>query len=273
MSDIAILLVGKTDRSEFRRAAAALEGFGRVASAADVETAIGMLAQRQIIPELIVMAQSYPGEFSHPSLDRLQRLAPLSRVLGLLGSWCEGEMRSGDPWPAAVRVYWHQWCCQAERQLGRMVRDACCTWGLPVTATEEERILSLSEQPTSRREGLIAIHTWRREMEDWLSAALRRRGYSTVWLRGPRLGRVEGACGAIFNGSECRGEERDELGRLAAMVAPAGVIALLDFPRIEDHDRAISAGAAAVVSKPLQVEDLFWQLDRVLQDSTDLDSS
>jgi len=31
---------------------------------------------------------------------------------------------------------------------------------------------------------------------------------------------------------------------------PTPVIALLDFPRIEDYDRALEAGAAAVLSKP-----------------------
>ena len=47
-------------------------------------------------------------------------------------------------------------------------------------------------------------------------------------------------------------------------MAPAPLIALLDFPRIEDVERARSAGAAAVLSKPLQLEDLFWHLERVV---------
>jgi len=43
-------------------------------------------------------------------------------------------------------------------------------------------------------------------------------------------------------------------------VAP--IVALLDFPRIEDRRRALAAGAQAILSKPLQVDDLFWELDR-----------
>ncbi len=173
-------------------------------------------------------------------------------------------MRSGEPWPAAVRVYWHQWPPRCDQQLGRMLRGECSAWGLPLTATEEERLLLGADDAAATREGLIAIHTWPYEMEDWLSAALRRRGYSTVWLRPPRSARVEGAIATIFDGCECRGEELDQLRQHAAMFTPAPIIALLDFPRIEDHNRAISAGATAVVSKPLQLDDLFWQLDRVL---------
>jgi hypothetical protein len=32
---------------------------------------------------------------------------------------------------------------------------------------------------------------------------------------------------------------------------------------VEDRDRALAAGAAAVLAKPLLLEDLFWQLDAV----------
>jgi len=76
---------------------------------------------------------------------------------------------------------------------------------------------------------------------------------------------VEEATAAIFDGSDLRGTECDELRHLAAALRPAPVIALLDFPRIEDHHRALCAGAAAVLSKPLSVDDLFWQLDHVAE--------
>jgi len=39
------------------------------------------------------------------------------------------------------------------------------------------------------------------------------------------------------------------------------VIALLSFPRIEDHDRALSAGASIVLSKPLLMADLLGEIE------------
>ena len=278
MAEISILLVGNTDRSEFGRARSALHASGRILHAADVESAANALSGGQITADLIVVAQSYPGQYSRQAIERLQRLAPLARVLGLMGSWCEGEMRSGEPWPAAVRVYWHQWPARFDQEIGSMLRGECSAWGLPVTATEEERLLLRAGESTARRGGLIAIHTRPYEMQDWLSAAVRRRGCSTVWLRPPRPARVEGAVAAIFDASDCRGEEFDQLKRLAATLGrsplggPAPIIALLDFPRIEDHDRALAAGAAAVLSKPLHEDDLFWELDRLLEDDLALGS-
>lgn len=265
MPEVSILLVGNTDRSEFRQARAALEASGRVTSVPEAESAAAALSQRQVVPDVIVVAQSYPGQFSYQAIDRLRRLAPLARVLGLLGSWCEGEMRTGKPWPGAVRVYWHQWLPRCHQQLGRMRRGECSAWGLPITATEEERLLLAADDPPTDRQGLVAIYTRPFEMQDWLSAACRSRGYSTVWLRPPRPARVEGARAAIFDGPDCCGGEFDELDHLCGTLAPAPVIALLDFPRIEDHHRALAAGAAAVVSKPLHLDDLFWELDRALE--------
>ena len=97
-------------------------------------------------------------------------------------------------------------------------------------------------------------------MADWLLAACRGHGLAAVWQRRPADARVEGATAAIFDAAELDDAECDELRRFAAAVQPGPVIALLGFPRIDDHRRALSAGAAAVLSKPVAVEDLFWQI-------------
>jgi len=263
---VSILLMGNVDRAEFHQARAVLDSWGRVVEVADVQSAATAINHGAIVPDVIVVAQSYPAQFSHGEIDRLRRLAPLARVLGLMGSWCEGEMRTGKPWPAAIRIYWHQWPPRCHLQLQRLQQGRCTEWGLPITATEEERLLLSAEPRAADRQGLIAIHTSSSIMEDWLSAALRGRGYSTVWLRPPRLARVEGAAAAIFDGSHCRCREFDELKLLSATLTSAPIVALLDFPRIDDHRRALSAGAVAVLSKPLHIDDLYWQLDRVLDE-------
>jgi CheY-like chemotaxis protein len=265
MAEVSILLVGNTRRAEFLRAREMVDRLGCTVEAANIDAAEELLTAGKVVPQLIVIAQAYPHQFSHEAVDRLRRLAPLARLLGLLGSWCEGEQRTGMPWPAVVRVYWHQWPGQCHRQLSLIDRGESSAWTLPVTATEEERLLLDSRQPIAQRSGLVAVHTRVMEMEDWLSAALRSRGCSTVWLQPSRPMHVEGAAAALFDGSDMRGGEVEELEALCRDLAPTPVIVLLDFPRIEDHNRALTAGAAAVVSKPVQIDDLFWELDRVLE--------
>ncbi len=265
MSQIQILLVGNTNRNEFRRARAILDSVGRVTYTTDAESAAEAINCGRLVPDLIVIAQSYPFQFSHQSVDRLQRLAPLSRTIGLMGSWCEGEVRTGRPWPGAVRVYWHQWPPRCSREFVRMARGECSAWSLPPTATDEERLLTAADEPSPALRGLITVYTRSYEMEDWLSAACRSRGYSTVWLRPQRPAKVEGAAAVIFNGTDLRGDELDELKRLSSTLAQTPIVALLDFPRIGTFSLALAAGAAAVVSKPSNLDDLFWELDRVLE--------
>ena len=202
MAEISILLVGSTDRSEFREARAVLDALGEVAAAADAESACLALQRGQVTPDVIVVAQAYPGQFSTEAVDRLRFSAPLAPVVGLLGSWCEGETRSGRPWPAAVRIYWHQWPAQAEQEIARLRAGTCSTWSLPITASEEERLLLLAEEPIAKREGLIGIWTPEFEMHDCLQAACARRGYSTVWLLAHRPVPAEGVTAAVFDGNE-----------------------------------------------------------------------
>jgi DNA-binding NarL/FixJ family response regulator len=220
-----------------------------------------MLIEGTVAPDAIVIAQAYPGQFSAEAVDRLRRRAPLARIIGLLGSWCEGETRTGQPWPASVRVYWHQWQPTAAQELQLLAAGGCATWALPATASEEERVLARAEQHSEPRQGRIAIHAPQFDMGDWLASACGTRGYETVRLKRVGLEELGEVTAAVFDATHCLGGELDALRRLAGAISPAPLVALLDFPRVEDCTRASDAGAAAVLAKPFLLEDLFWQLE------------
>jgi hypothetical protein len=263
MPELAILFIGDIDWPEFCNVQTGLESLGRLSCARDPRRATAMLRTGEIVPDVIIIGQAFPQQFSQLDVDHLLHLAPLCRIVGLLGSWCEGETRSGRPLAGAVRLYWHQWNSRAQRELRQLVEGKCPSWGLPATATDEERLLAGAAEPPPQGQGLVAIQARCPEMGDWLSAACRQCGYSTVLLRRGQLAGIEGAAAAIFEGSDLTGDELEQLRDLVASLAGAPVIVLLDFPRIEDYHRAIDAGAAAVLSKPLNLDDLFWQLSQL----------
>ena len=262
MQRLSILLLGDTDRIEFADVRVDLNCWGEVQAFNQVAAAAAALAEGQFAPDVIVAAQAFPGQFSHAEIEHLRRLAPLARVVGLMGSWCEGEMRTGSPWPGVVRTYWHQWTARCHREFGRLARGERCPWMLPPTATEEERLLVDATERRPRCDGLVVIRAPSRETAQWLSAACRSRGFATIWHRSPSAARVEGALAAIFDAADLGAEPCNNLNRLVETLQPAPVIALLAFSRAEDRRQALAAGAAAVLSKPLAVEDLFWELDR-----------
>ncbi|HLA85051.1 MAG TPA: hypothetical protein VJL29_09670 [Thermoguttaceae bacterium] len=262
------LMLGDSRRGEFAPARASLERLGRVVDARSVDEAVALLDEGAMAPAVVVVAQSYPGEFSADAIDRIRRAAPLARIVGLLGSWCEGETRSGHPWPGVIRLYWHQWRPQAERELARLIADGGSTWSLPSTATDEERLLARTPEAADANSldvegglGLVALCADRADIHDWLSAALVRRGYSTAWLRPGEPVRLQGVRAAVFDAGLADRHETISLHELAVKLGPrVPIVALADFPRIENHDRLLAAGASAVLSKPLLLDDLFWEL-------------
>ena len=265
---VPILVIGDLRRREFREAAEAIRHGGDVMTVPSLSEAEDALATGRAQAAVIVLAQAYPGQFPARAVGRLRALAPLARVVGLLGSWCEGEARSGSPWPAAIRVYGHQWVAVWESELGRLRSGAATSWALPVTASEEERILFQASGPLreapGRRGGVVAAATPSLEMYELLSAICRRRGLSVAWLRPDRPCRLDGAAAVLFDATDLNGAERSALRRIGEQLRPARTVVLMDFPRVEDRARARTAGAVAVISKPFSLEAVDWHLDRVL---------
>ena len=180
-------------------------------------------------------------------------------VDALLGSWCEGEPRSGRPLPGVVRVYWHEAAVRFRRELPRWC-EADSAWSLPATASDEERLLVSNAAPLTSGEGLIAIWARRREMAELLADTCGAAGYATAWLH-PRLpGQVHGAAAAIFDGDSLDAATLEELRQLAARVSPVPVLVLLQAPRVQDVRLAQSFGAV-VLAKPFRVDELLWLLE------------
>jgi hypothetical protein len=264
-----IILIGDTSRPEFRGACAGLDKLAHVTRFADVEAAAVAPAEGLLTAHGIVLAQAYPGQFSAVAIDRLRSLTPLARLFAILGSWCEGEPRSGHPLPGVIRMYWHQaaerirrefadWAA-GTRRVSAAFENQDSAWQLPATATDEERLLASIRAPLPVGKGLVAIWTRRPEMEGLLSDACRRAGYATAWLHPRQPARVQGAVAAVYDGDRLDAVGLAELTRLAADVSPSPVLALLDAPRIQDARLARTLGAA-LLAKPFRVDELLWQL-------------
>jgi hypothetical protein len=55
-------------------------------------------------PDLILVCQHWPDEFSRRDVERLLATFPLARFLCCYGPWCASDGRRRDIWPAAMRV-------------------------------------------------------------------------------------------------------------------------------------------------------------------------
>jgi CheY-like chemotaxis protein len=261
--DLTILVIGDERHPEFAGPIARLARFGRVKVFADPRRAEEELVADGLVPDVIVLAGAYPGRFPSDLPDRLRSVWPLSRILALLGSWCEGELRSGYAWPSVVRLYWHQWPARAERELLRLSRGECPSWGLPVTASEEERLQAAAGDPFRGKARFAAVVSRKRANYEWLAAACRQRGWATVWIENFQQSHVQGIHAVLLDGISPGADGLEEIRQVARRFHPAQLTVLADFPRIEDVAQMQAAGAAAVLAKPVLLEDLFWQLEQV----------
>ena len=80
-------LIGDLDRGRnFRALGSFWNRSGRFIIFPRAEAAVSALAAGEIVSDLTVIAQSYPGEFSQQAIDRLRAASPVSRMIALLGT-------------------------------------------------------------------------------------------------------------------------------------------------------------------------------------------
>lgn len=276
----AALFIGNVANEEFSAALAALGEAFAVTTRADVATALATNPSAAATAyELIVLAQSRPGEFSAADCDRLRRCFPLAAVVSLAGSWCEGEMRSGTPLATACRIYWHQAGNRLRDDFARRAAGRTPTWSLPTTSSEDERVLARSIPPPhskqhtndagaadrSTQRGTIALFGHERTSIEFLVDVCRAGGFEPLWIGPGRVlepGRVQAA---IWDVTIFGDSAPAELAEITRMIPAERVIALLGFPRWHDFQRAAQLGVGAVVSKPFVLDDLYLALDDLVR--------
>ncbi|HEV7224037.1 MAG TPA: hypothetical protein VGN42_15110 [Pirellulales bacterium] len=249
-------MLGNAAHPEFRDAVRRLQGLSELTIARDVVAAAAELERADGPPDLLVVAQVRPGEVSEREINRLRRLVPLVPCVAMLGSLCEGETRSGSPWPGVVRVYWRQWPQRVGPELAALRAGRSSAWSLPATASDEERLLCSVSAPFAQCQGLAAIAARRFGLADWLASACRSQGLATLRTSPEAPVAATGVEMVFWDAGLASLTDFSAVGRLRAAYPGARVIALADFARIEDEERLLAAGVAAVLSKPVMLAEL-----------------
>ncbi|MEX0642433.1 MAG: hypothetical protein WD468_07015 [Pirellulales bacterium] len=247
LSRPSVRLVGECDHPDFAEAIALVR--------ADAELALDAISRA--CPELIIVAQSRPGSIGSQSVEELRRAAPLAGVVGLLGSWCEGQARASRPTNDMLRLYWYQFATWWRRQLALRAAGHCPEWALPETISGHLQLQGMQNSvlrtPNRVSSGVISLSTPHWETADALADALQLAGLASVWEPPSRTAPVvHGITAGVWDGGQL---DDGELKRLAAFCRrlardSAPVIALLDFPRRDRCELARQAGTATVLGKP-----------------------
>ncbi len=92
-------------------------------------------------PDFLVLLRSWSGEFSDSWVLKLQKKFPLTPILAVLGSWCEGEARTGTPLAGVHSLLWYDFAAMAPLECFAFEKGWASVWSLPATVLPEERAL------------------------------------------------------------------------------------------------------------------------------------
>lgn len=132
-------------------------------------------------PDLIVVLQSWPDQFSAADVHHVLARCPLARLVCCFGPWCDSDARTRSVWPLATRVP----VAAAGRRLARELALFDLRSGslapLPLTASRTEIFeFDFDGPPDDRQSSLqgttVKVISPDREFRQMLEAAVRTRG-------------------------------------------------------------------------------------------------
>src|SRR5262245_34618790 len=143
MSDrsLHILQIGDVSLQDLQDVTDAL---ARLAAGTIVRTAADVAGARQIVdeegwhPDLVVVLQAWPDQYSESEVHDLIALCPLARIVSCYGPWCDSDGRTRTIWPPAVRVSAAAAQGRLAHELTGLRQRESASATLPLTASRAE---------------------------------------------------------------------------------------------------------------------------------------
>jgi hypothetical protein len=285
-----VLLTGPWQYAEFAAIRAELDLNAQWPVVPSLADAVEQLTTAPSPPNLIFLAQARPGVDRQEDVERVRQLAPLTRIVVVAGTWCEGELRTGRPLTGVVRLYWYELPAWWRANCRACGAGESPSWSSPLTGVRPGEVVAIREgeapaepriadQRSARSEPrpphfahtlhnrrLLAIDCVDYSVFEALNAGLANYGWTCIWQPRHRpslnLDPSGAPTAAIWDGGQLDKSELESLTQLCARMAAhsAPVIALLDFPRVEHLSMAKTTGVAVIFAKPYQLSFLNNEL-------------
>ena len=104
-----VLLIGECQSPHFRGTLSESHAFDILKpinsqNVKSLSEAISVVETGELNPDLVILYQSIPDEYSAADIDRLIGMLPLSRFVVVFSPWCESIGRTEQRWPSAWSV-------------------------------------------------------------------------------------------------------------------------------------------------------------------------
>lgn len=236
-----VLAIGSAGHQEFSDALRQVDSSAHARLLCDWQSARDSLNHTASLPDLVILLRNRPDGMFVGDVAKLTKLAPKSRFVWLLGSWCEGEAHTGQTWDGLEKVYWHtfsHWWDRYRREFNGY--DDYC---------DEPANSSGSQIAVVHTESVLTFEA----IADSLSVA----GCSAVWQHPHRpapllvSNSTASAVVGIWEGGQLISHEQESLRTFRkSLEARTPLVTLLDFPQFDQVRLAHDLGATAVLGKP-----------------------
>ena len=265
-----ILVIGAVDRAEMSAIPAWLKSVGVATRHGTTDTgSVGKFGRADVryedqlpdtadpAPDLVVVAQSWPDEFSRSDVNAALGLWPLAQWVVCFGAWCESDGRSRTIWPIGLRVparaatsrLNHVW----DIVTGRRIEP------LPITASRDEAFefdvslnASVTDATVSDEPRTVLVRSPDPAIRQWLSALC-----SPDCQSGPRLRNNL----VLWDVDPNCDQSALELRRFREQQPSARIVAVMGLPHPESIAALHRAGADRIITKAYSTADLRSEFD------------
>ena len=225
--------------------------------------------------DLVVVAQSRRDQYSNDAIEKIQAQFGATPIVAVLGSWCEGELRSGKPWPGVHRVYWHQWMGRFETFVEQLKQNGITNWHEPRTSTVADQIQLPRAKVEESRIQCVGVSAWTQPNFEFLQDAINQMGWTTRWVERSTW---DASTNQIFDpicvdADSYTPDVDKRLDWLKSEFPTATFVMVLNFPRPQDVEELSNRGILQVVSKPFELNDLKRAIIRAFQTKLDVNTS
>ncbi len=196
-------------------------------------------------PDLIIVCQNWPDEFSVRDVRNSLATFPLSRWVCCYGVWCESDGRNRDIWLHSVRVAARTCFDRLAHEVAVITRKSP---PLPLTASRDE-VFAYDHTATMIRQharNRIAIVSPDREFRNWLCDLLSEAGQEVVDFPSSDISPE-----LIIWDTDPVDDDRfpERITEAKRQYPQAEGIALMHMPHVQDAVRLKNAGIRSVICK------------------------
>jgi hypothetical protein len=264
--DVRVLVLGDDSSPEMRPIHDAVRHVvpvERLRFTRDIAAAISPVSPRdEWFPDLIVVCQNWPDEFTAADVRDLLTTFALSRLVCCYSPWCESDGRSRNVWPIGSRIP----VSQAPRRIHReynSLRTGRTGELLPLTASRDEVFEFEYAVPTPRRmtkpDLTVVVDSPDSSLRRMLVAACATAGWQIDPKREGDRSRL-----VLWDADPWSPSRRQSLIHLRDRSPATLVVAVAGLPSADLVDEMLTAGADRIVPKLAPLEQLIAVIDELV---------